>query len=459
MCGLVGVAGYISQKEEAVFKRLLELDTIRGPHSTGVLALTSRGETEIVKKVGTPWDLYQYKQFDELMRNSLCVLMGHNRYATKGKINSGNAHPFEHDHIIGAHNGTLRNQSLLLDHKYFEVDSDNIFYSMSKVGVDDTVKVLSGAFALTWYDAELETMNFVRNEERPLFLCESEDKRTVFWASELWMLEVTLGLAQIKYRDPFQPKAGQLFTYPIEVAYAPKAFKDVYVRNLKMYEPPVYTGGHSKHTSTTTTTTAVGKTEVKNTTTGEVTVFNKAKEGEEKKSQKGVRAEDLIMQDQVEFFVSSIRTSEATGQQWVSCFPTQDDCNIELRIYTADVDQFQLLVNSTHLFTGKIRGYCTVGGETYCTLDPRTLTEVTTVYEDEYEEELVVVYGGEIVDESDYDVMVACGCGNCKMIPTVEDSVDLVWLDKINFICGDCKDLPVVKDFLDRASSKQSTKH
>lgn len=452
MCGLVGVAGYISHKEEAVFKRLLELDTIRGPHSTGVFGLTARGDTDIVKKVGTPWDLYQYKQFDELMRNSLVVLMGHNRYATKGKINSTNAHPFEHDHIIGAHNGTLRNQSLLPDHKYFEVDSDNIFYSISKLGTDDTVKCLSGAFALTWYDAELDTMNFVRNDERPLYLCESEDKRTVFWASEHWMLEVTLNLAGIKFREPFQPKPGQLFSYPLEVAYNPKAFKDVYVRDLKLYEPPVYTGGHQKNTN-------APKTEVKNTATGAVTEFKKAKESEGGKSQDKVRAEDLIMQSEVEFFVSSIRTSEATGQQWVSCYPTQDDCNIELRVYSADHEQFQLMVNSIHLFKGKVRGFTTFGGETYCTMDPRTIVEVETVDDSEEEEELVVVYGGEIVEEADYDVMVACGCGNCKMIPTVEDSVELVWLDKINFICGDCKDLPVVKDFLDRATSKQSTKH
>ncbi|MSE24831.1 hypothetical protein GKC32_10305, partial [Lactobacillus curvatus] len=81
---------------------------------------------------------------DEMMRASLCVLMGHNRWATKGKINERNAHPFEHDHIIGAHNGTLRNQHLLPNHLDFEVDSDNIFHAMSTIGVDATIAKTSG---------------------------------------------------------------------------------------------------------------------------------------------------------------------------------------------------------------------------------------------------------------------------------------------------------------------------
>lgn len=434
MCGLVGVAGYISQKEEQVFRRLLEIDTIRGPHSTGVLSVDAQGNADVVKAVGTPWNLYELKTFDEAMKGSLCVLMGHNRWATKGKINRRNAHPFEHDHIIGAHNGTLRNQGLLINSKDFEVDSDNIFHSISKVGVDETIKKTCGAFALTWYDSASESMNFVRNDERPLWLCESEDGRTLFWASERWMVEVTLQLAGIKFKQPFEPKPGELYNYPVELAFIPKAFKDITVRNLELHKYPVYQGGYN------------------------VTQFQKAKDKEaQDKAKKGVTAADLISQGDFEFFVSALKTSQYSTQQYVSCMAVQDDCDIELRLYTTDQDLIKLMMNSCKLFKGKVRGFTTVGGDTYCTLDPRSIVELDKEAEVE-EEEFAIIYGAEIVSEDEYEIAVSCGCGNCKTIPTIEESVDLVWLDQSNFICGDCKDLPVVQDFI-KNETKTAVKH
>lgn len=442
MCGLVGVAGYISAKEESIFKMLLEIDTIRGPHSTGILAVDARGETKIVKKVGTPWDLYQYKQADDIFKASLCVLLGHNRWATKGKITSRNAHPFEQGHIIGAHNGTLTSQNLLMDHKDFEVDSENIFYSMSQVGVDETIKKTCGAFALTWYDSEQETMNFVRNSERPLFLAESEDKRTVFWASERWMLEVTLSKAGIKYREPFQPEPGQLFTYPIELAFVPKAFKDVYVRPLELHKWPVYQGNsyyydNSKRSGNT------------------VVPFEKAKEAE---GPKKIRPENLIALEKLEFYVAGLQKSSVTNQEYVSCLPALKDCDIELRLYTTDTKTIEWMVNSCNTFSGKVRGFSTVGGDTYCVLDPRTIQEI-----EQEDPEFAVVFDGHVVSEDEFDVLVAGGCGCCKTIPMIDESEEIVWINEDNFICGDCKDLPIVEEFVksfDKALEKAvSTKH
>ena len=444
MCGLVGVAGYISAKEEAIFKRLLEIDTIRGPHSTGVMVVDHSGDVDIVKAVGTPWNLYELKSFDEALKGSINVLMGHNRWATKGKINRRNAHPFDHGHIIGAHNGTLRYQNLLVDHKDFEVDSDNIFHSMAKVGVDETIKNTCGAFALTWYDTEQETMNFVRNDERPLWICESEDKRTVFWASERWMVEVTLQLSGLKFREPFEPKPGMMYSYPIELAYVPKAFKDVYVRPLELHKWPVYKREDSTYRG-------------HHQSTSNVVTFDKAKGKEvDGNAKKSITAAQLISQGKLEFFVASLKTSTGTGQEYVSCMPTQDDCDIELRLYTTDTNLIKLMAESTNMFSGKVRGFTTYGGETYCTLDPRTIEEVIRPEEDQ---EWAVVYGGELLKEEDYDLAVGCGCGNCKVIPTIDESIDLVWLDKLNFICGDCKDLPVVQEFIDKATKSTATKH
>lgn len=458
ICGLVGVAGEINAKEEGIFKRLLEIDTIRGPHSTGILGVDARGWTQVVKKVGTPWDLYEYKQFDEIFRKRLTVLMGHNRWATKGKINSTNAHPFEHDHIIGAHNGTLRNQELLINHKRFEVDSDNIFHSISEVGVDDTVKKLCGAFALTWWDSEQETMNFVRNNERPLHICISENGKTIYWASEPWMLEVTLKIAGVKHHPIFEPAPGQLFSYNIQISYNPKELDPVKVRDLELHKYYI----PAKTTSTTVTNTTGGKTD--NTSVFQAAKDNK--EGTDSKKKRDVTVSDLIMQDRVEFFVSS-ESETALGQRYVQCYPTQDDCNVELRVFAEhDKKLWDWLMDGKCYFEGKIRSFSSVAGSphlSYAVIDPRTIAETTTEIADDVPQEddpdCAVVYGGKVVDEEEFDFMVAGGCANCKQIAFIEDSDEIVWLDKHNFICQDCKELPLVQEFIQKSLETDQVKH
>lgn len=201
MCGLVGVAGNVTVPMEKAFKRMLELDTIRGPHSTGVCFVPSYGEPSVIKKAGTPWELYQYKRWEDLIRPVNKALIGHNRWATVGAINAQNAHPFEHGHIIGAHNGTLRNQRLLLDSSDFEVDSDNLYYHISEKGLDDALMHTNGAFALSWYDKKEKSLNFIRNDERPLHYLITADGKGILWASEVFMLQQAIVHAGIKTKD------------------------------------------------------------------------------------------------------------------------------------------------------------------------------------------------------------------------------------------------------------------
>lgn len=200
MCGLVGIAGDIRGPEKKMFRDLLVFNQVRGFDSTGVVivptVLTPKQDPfTVVKDVGPAqnlWDFDKDKIFDYRggILQSAKVLIGHNRAATLGKVNVENAHPFEFGHIVGAHNGSLNFWCDLEDADKFDVDSKAIFRDIEVNGIDHTWKNFYGAAALSFWDEKAQTLNFIRNDQRPLFFAWSKDKKTLFWASEwemIWM--------------------------------------------------------------------------------------------------------------------------------------------------------------------------------------------------------------------------------------------------------------------------------
>lgn len=170
---------------------MLVFDSIRGEHSTGI-AIVDREEEHVVKVVGDPFTLFNTKAYDDAMRGVHRVMIGHNRYATQGKINKRNAHPFEVDDLIGVHNGTLTNKHQLFESYKSEVDSEALYHHISRKGLRDAIDTARGAWALVWWDKSIDTINFLRNKDRPLYMAWTKDASTVFWASEEWMLNVAL---------------------------------------------------------------------------------------------------------------------------------------------------------------------------------------------------------------------------------------------------------------------------
>ncbi|MFW3388022.1 UNVERIFIED_CONTAM: hypothetical protein RF648_18655, partial [Kocuria sp. CPCC 205274] len=175
------------------FETLLYCDIVRGDHSTGVYSGFSFDPKEPVevkiRKAAVPADVFIRKKglWDEVKEEKRPAthnanatvtklpkfLVGHNRYATMGEVVDRNAHPFQHGSITLVHNGTLDNQSLLPDHQKFAVDSENIAYSIDKIGIEETIKKLNGKFTLVWFDAKDQTLNFIRNKDRPFHFMET----------------------------------------------------------------------------------------------------------------------------------------------------------------------------------------------------------------------------------------------------------------------------------------------
>lgn len=191
MCGIVGVFGQIGVKEETIFKQMLEVDSLRGRHSTGVVKVTADGTVSTKKKAVDGMDFVKLEGAWITQGNNK-ALIGHNRWATKGAVNDVNAHPFTHGHVHGVHNGTLTSQYGLKDYTKFQVDSDNIFYNIEAEGVETTVTKLRGAFAIAMYDEKEQKVNIFRNSERELAMAIMNDGKTIMIASEFMMLEWVL---------------------------------------------------------------------------------------------------------------------------------------------------------------------------------------------------------------------------------------------------------------------------
>jgi DNA-directed RNA polymerase subunit RPC12/RpoP len=204
MCGHVGLAGKLEFKDEALFRKLLIYDFFRGPDSTGAAAIRKNGDIKVAKVASHPLDLFDMKRYSSaITAGSSLALIGHNRLATKGKVNNENAHPYTYGHIVGAHNGTLSKASwdrlnAILGEET-EVDSQAIFACIAKVGIDETIAALRAsdekgdcvdAWALVWADTEEGTLNFLRNEQRPFWYAYGKDFNRVMWASE-WQFILT----------------------------------------------------------------------------------------------------------------------------------------------------------------------------------------------------------------------------------------------------------------------------
>lgn len=184
--------------------------SVRGIDSTGAASISrnikdGKREMRISKEVGPFPYLFDLKSFDKLFFGQNQVYIGHNRSKTVGEVTRKNAHPFMFENVVGAHNGTIdyANKNRLEAGGSFRTDSEAIFNHIEVHGIEDTIKQIdkTEAYALTWYDLRDNTINFLRNEHRPLIITFANKGETIFWASEYEILMAALWRNNIEPTD------------------------------------------------------------------------------------------------------------------------------------------------------------------------------------------------------------------------------------------------------------------
>lgn len=255
MCGIVGVIsklkGGLYHSDVKIFTEMLYADQVRGVDGTGIFYNKGK-KIETLKAACPSSEFIVHPMYDKAEGAAVMsgnFMVGHNRAATKGKLDHKNTHPFREGHITLIHNGTLTRHKELAN---TENDSNAIAVSFAKIGAKETLKKLNGAFTLVWYDSKQNTLNFVRNSQRPLFLISTKD--LFVFASERGLAEwictrngqTPISVLDVPVNTLFQFEHGtwdKYETQKVDVYTTPPFIGD---KSIRPYTPPSYTEGGYK---------------------------------------------------------------------------------------------------------------------------------------------------------------------------------------------------------------------
>lgn len=267
MCGLVGIAGDVTAALKESFKDMLLINQVRGRDATGAFSVNSGDSWGMAKCLGTPELLFDTKSFEEnVMRGLNKIYAGHCRSKTAGDNTRANAHPYVYDdELVGMHNGTLRSYYQMEGYDHNRTDSYALYHNLHKYGAEETISKLDadGAWALVWYDARDKTLNFIRNEQRPLWFTWTKNKRAMLWASEpgmFWAASRKVDLwdgtsegSEERVSPYFQLPPHQLYSFEVddrakatEPTMRLKPIREIKPEVKKAVNFPKYSGGASR---------------------------------------------------------------------------------------------------------------------------------------------------------------------------------------------------------------------
>jgi predicted glutamine amidotransferase len=213
MCGIAGFIkkdkSYLTKSHEIIHD-ITYFNRLRGVDAFGMYkADLVFKKHDSIKEVGDPYELLlqnnKIKAFLNGVGNNEYFVM-HNRHATKGdKKDQGHAHPFVISKengkgaIMLVHNGTINH---FKNEKDFPGKTDShtvakmLASGMSMTELEDS---FFGSWALVWYDSQDQSLNFWRNDARPLGFVHTKD--AIWFGSEHYIVAAALDRRGCKVED------------------------------------------------------------------------------------------------------------------------------------------------------------------------------------------------------------------------------------------------------------------
>ncbi len=235
MCGLCGVLFYPSKRSDSERQSILDISTAnfvsneeRGRQASGIAVIQADGRHAIFKAPVPASAFVTLKAYRDVLEtvneNTTCILC-HTRKPTKGSPNNNlNNHPIKAGHVIGVHNGILKNDDELFAQHHLtragEVDSEVIFRLLDRVppheengafleSVRRKVVEIRGTFATLSVDLRKPTELLVMKSLRPLCLHFEEKLGVLFFSSRYLFLRRSFGRAVVT--EALKNSSGYIF--------------------------------------------------------------------------------------------------------------------------------------------------------------------------------------------------------------------------------------------------------
>lgn len=219
MCGLFGAYSTLLNKTEIEHVTDLGIvSSLRGFDSTGIIVVgrkKNKHKYHHRKAVEHASVFLMKEETQRVMNQNPLLIAGHCRWATHGTINERNAHPIHCKHIMGMHNGTIDRFKPEKGKEDDTSDSRILFEKIAEKGLEAALKEAgpAGAWAIVYVDLDKGTLNFVRNNKRPLWFMTNREENTIYWASERAFLDLIERRSFLLFKTPYELKEDTLITF------------------------------------------------------------------------------------------------------------------------------------------------------------------------------------------------------------------------------------------------------